>query len=208
VTTDTGSLVGGHIGFERGRRVTMKRIVGGIGLILVLTLALAIPAGATKPTAVSGAMTDAHRVGPPQVEPRGGNCLLTMGYWHKWGLGSFRGEDEVDFRIMAHGRCEDVLPNLYRENLKGMGTYVGDLCLGGEWEEGVCSGEMYSGSFDFTLQWQTTPNPDPTAPTTKGTIVILQGYEGFEGLQGVLDFSGRVGSGGWSVYEGQVHVEP
>jgi hypothetical protein len=156
---------------------------------------------------VSGEFAGGHSLGPPELEPRGGNCLITISYWHDWGSGSFRGEDEVDFRIVQHGPCE-AGANEYRENIKGTGAFIGDLCLGGVWDDDCGSGEVYSGSFDFALQWQVTPNPDPDAATMKGTLVILQGYDGFEDLHGVLEFSGRVGREGWAAYSGQVHVDP
>jgi hypothetical protein len=186
----------------------MKRLVGVILVVSVLILVLAIPATATRPTEVSGKWTAGSRIGPPQVEPRGKNCLITLKYWHEWGIGSFRGEDEIDLRIMEHGPCEDSAPNVFRENLKGTGTFEGDLCLSGVWEGTACSGEGYSGSFDFTLQWQVTPDPDPEADTFKGNIVILQGYDGFQDLHGVLECWGRVGAGGGTAYKGRVHVDP
>ena len=63
-----------------------------------------------------------------------------------------------------------------------------------EWEGDVCVGEMYSGSFDFTLQWHLTdPDPNPEVDTFTGNLVILQGYDGFEGLHGVLEQWGRTG---------------
>jgi hypothetical protein len=185
----------------------MKRLVGVVLLISVLTLVLAIPAAATKPTEVNGRWTAGPPpIEPPQREPRGKNCLITMRYGHEWVEGSFLGKDEADLRIMMHGPCEEEAPNVFRENLKWKGTFTGDLCLDGAWEGAACSGEMYSGRFDFTEQWQVTPDPDPEAETAKGKLVILQGYDGFAGLHGVLELWGRAGE--WVEYGGQVHVDP
>ena len=188
----------------------MKRLVGVVLCISVLTLALAVPAAAARPTEVSGRWTDGRPIVPPVpvYAPRGGNCLVTIRFWHEWGDGSFRGRDETDFRILAHGPCETSEPNVDRAKLKGTGTFEGDLCLG-EWEDADCLGEMYSGSFDFDFEWHLTdPDPDPEVDTFQGTLVILQGYDEFEGLHGVLELWGRTGPGGVVAYEGRVHVDP
>jgi len=99
-----------------------------------------------------------------------------------------------------------------RANLTATGTFTGDLCLG-TWNGEECQGEVYSGSFDFRLQWHlTNPNPDDwTVDTFTGDLVILQGYDGFEGLHGVLEQWGRTGprlKGGRVEYAGQVHFDP
>jgi len=192
----------------------MKRLVGVVLCISVLTLVLAVPAAATKPTEVSGRWTNGGSIIPPKpkFEPRGGNCLVTIRFWHEWVDGSFRGRDETDFRIMAHGPCETCAPNVDRAKLKGTGTFEGDLCLG-VWEDADCLGEMYSGSFDFVFEWQLTdPDPDPEGGDTfTGNLVILQGYDGFGDLRGVLEQWGRTGPtlvGGRVAYRGRVHVDP
>jgi hypothetical protein len=64
-------------------------------------------------------------------------------------------------------------------------------------------------SFDFDFEWHLTdPDPDPEVDTFQGTLVILQGYDEFEGLHGVLELWGRTGPGGVVAYEGRVHVDP
>ena len=65
----------------------MKRLVGVVLLISALTLVLAVPAAATKPTEVSGRWTYARNIGPPQIESRGGNCLVTKKMGQEWGDG-------------------------------------------------------------------------------------------------------------------------
>ena len=190
----------------------MKRLVGVVLSIFVLCVVFTTPASATNPTEVSGRWTDSAYGAPPQMDPCGLNCLVTAPMWHDWGDGSFRGRDESDWRIMGHGPCATTKPNCCHANLNATGTFTGDLCLG-EWAGDVCQGEMYSGSFDFVLQWQVT-NPDPddwTVDTFTGKLVILQGYDGFQGLHGVLEQWGRTGphaKGGRVEYAGQVHFDP
>jgi hypothetical protein len=188
----------------------MKRLVGVVLWISILTLVLAAPAAAARPTEVSGRWTDGRPIPPvPPYEPRGdNNCLVNIRFWHEWGEGSFRGRDETDFRIMAHGPCETSAPNVDRAKLKGTGTFEGDLCLGA-WEGTDCLGEMYSGSFDFDFEWHlANPDPDPSVDTFAGTLVILRGHDGFAGLHGVLEMWGRTGPGGVVDYSGRVHVDP
>jgi hypothetical protein len=83
------------------------------------------------------------------------------------------------------------------------------LSPGGDgWVDGECvGGAAYSGRFDFTGQWRITPAPEPE-PTMVGRFVILQGYNGFTGLHGVIEFLGRAGSDGWAEYSGSVHIDP
>jgi hypothetical protein len=191
-----------------GRRKAMKKLVGLLLVIPVMTLVFAVPTAATKPIDVSGRWADGAPIIPPApaYEPRGDNCLVTVSFWHEWGDGNFRGRDETDFRILVHGPCETSVPNLDRAKLKGTGTFEGNLCLG-EWENTDCFGEMYSGSFDF--EWHLTdPNPDPTVDTFTGKLVVLQGHDGLENLHGVLEMWGRTGPGGVVAYSGQVHIDP
>jgi hypothetical protein len=186
----------------------MKKGLGTLLISLTLILILGVPSAATAPTEVSGQMVAAAPVIPPlpEQESHGDNCVITMRFWHAWD-GSFRGEDTADVRIVEHGSCDQSGPNKHRENIKWRGTFTGELCLGGTWEDSACiGGELYSGSFDFVGQWQVTPAPEPTFT---GNFVILQGYDGFANLHGVLEFWGRVGTvDGWGKYAGQVHVDP
>jgi hypothetical protein len=188
----------------------MKKHLGMLWILLALVVLITVPAAAAKPTTVSGEMIAFGPIIPPfpQQETRGDNCIITLRFWREWG-GSFRGKDASDVRIIVHAPCDEGGPNLHRENIKWRGTYTGDLCLGGTWEENDCvGGELYSGSFDFVGQQQVTPAPAPEQ-TFKAKFVILQGYDGFAGLHGVLDFWGRAGTiDGWGAYEGQVHVDP
>ena len=191
----------------------MKRLVRVVLIILVLTLVVTVPAAASKPTEVSGRWTDSAYTRPPEFNPNGpSNCSVTVGFWHEWGDGSFRGTSVSEWRIFAHGPCATSRPGMDPANLTATGTFAGDLCLG-QWNGDVCQGEKYSGSFDFRPQWHlTNPNPDDwSVDTFTGSLVILQGYDGFEGLHGVLEQWGRTGPkarGGRVEYAGQVHFDP
>jgi hypothetical protein len=186
----------------------MKRLVRVVLLILVLTLVLAAPAAATRPTEVSGKWTDsAYKIPPPPpCEQRGPDTVtVTAPMWHTWGDGSFRGRSDSDWVITARDTtCATTLPNASPAKLHATGTFVGDLLLGGE---------VYSGSFDFSLEWRVTdPCPAPcTKDAMSGKLVILKGYGGLAGLHGVLDCWGRTGPkarGGRVDYAGQVHLDP
>ena len=109
---------------------------------------------------------------------------------------------------MAHGPCALALPNEYRENHSGIGTFEGALCLGGAWDdmkENCVGGTLYSGSFDFISRGHVKPAPLPEE-TFRGRLVILQGYGELAGLHGVLDLHGRAGP--VIEYSGQIHIDP
>jgi hypothetical protein len=188
----------------------MNRLTRVVLLTLVLALVLAAPAAATTPADVSGKWTDGAYSSPPQCEEHGIGGVVTAPMWHVWDDGSFRGRSESEWRITGHGTpdspmtCTTTKPNCCHALLHATGTFTGDLLLGGE---------VYSGSFDFRLDWQViNPEPDDlTVDTFKGKLVILKGYGGLAGLHGVLDCWGRTGPtarGGRVSYAGQVHIDP
>ena len=188
----------------------MKRIVRVLLMISVLVLVFTVPVAATPPTDVSGKWIDSAYASPPQCEEHGLGGVVTAPMWHIWGDGSFRGRSESEWRITGLGTpespmtCTTTKPNCCHALLHATGTFTGDLLLGGK---------VYSGSFDFRLDWQVTdPCPPPcTEDTFKGKLVILQGYGGLAGLHGVLDCWGRTGPaarGGRVSYAGQVHFDP
>jgi len=188
----------------------MKRIVRVALLILALILVLAAPAAATRPTDVSGKWTDSAYDKPPKCEEHGIGAVVTAPMWHTWGEGSFLGRSESEWRITGIGTpespmtCAGTRPNCCPAHLHATGTFTGDLLLGGE---------VYSGSFDFRLDWDViNPEPDDwTVDTFRGKLVILKGYGGLAGLHGVLDCWGRTGPaprGGRVEYAGQIHLDP
>jgi len=87
-------------------------------IILVLTLVVTVPAAASKPTEVSGRWTDSAYTRPPEFNPNGpSNCSVTVGFWHEWGDGSFRGTSVSEWRIFAHGPCATSRPGMDPANL-------------------------------------------------------------------------------------------
>jgi hypothetical protein len=183
----------------------MKRLVRVVLCVLVLALVLAAPAAATAPTDVSGTWTGKYTIPPQPTNPCVPNCHLVATMTHIWADGNFQGTSESEWHIFGQGPCGDSKPNCCHALLKATGTFVGSLEL---------DGQVYAGSFDYRLQWQVIhPDPDQTGgwDTFVGKLVILRGYDGLEGLHGVLEQWGRTGptaKGGRVTYAGQVHLDP
>jgi hypothetical protein len=165
-----------------------KRICVLLG-ILLLTLVLAVPASASKPTEVSGAM---QFVPPPQNRvwrPAGNNCFVEIDATHTW-TGDLVGTSVTHWRIVSHGPCEEngPVPYKYHETINVKGTFTG-----------MVAGK--SGAFGFTgtaENWPTgTGDPNITI-----RLVILSGASDLANLHGVLDVDAS------DNYLGKIHFDP
>lgn len=166
----------------------MKRLSVTFLTILVLALAFAVPASATKPTEVSGNRRF-HR--PPQNEvwrPAGNNCILEFDGTYSY-TGDLVGTSIGHFKIVSHGPCGDngPVPYAYHETLHVRGTFTGKV-LG------------IGGSFDFIETPKNWPADSHKAGYTSH-IVILSGYGELANLHGMLDVSR-------GDYSGQIHMDP
>jgi hypothetical protein len=176
---------------DRERKVTMKKRMCVLCITLLLTLVLAVPASASKPTGVSGAR---QFILPPQNRvwrPAGNNCIVEIDATHTY-IGDLVGTSLAHWRIVSHGPCEEngPVPYKHHETISVKGTFTGMVA-------GV------SGTFDFTEAAENWPT-GTGAPGITSRLVILSGTGGLANLHGVLEFSDMpVGS-----YSGQIHFDP
>jgi hypothetical protein len=165
----------------------MKKQICVLLSVLLLTLVLAVPASASKPTEVSGRR---WINAPPQNRvwrPAGNNCVvevdITYGY-----EGDLVGTSASHFWIVSHGPCgpSGPIPYKYHETLHVRGTFTGEIL-------GV------SGSFDFVE----TPKvwPADSHKTSNSHLVVLSGAGDLAGLHGMLDIAR-------GDYSGRMHFDP
>jgi hypothetical protein len=165
-----------------------KRIYVLLG-VLLLTLALAVPASASKPTEVSGVLQFNP---PPQNRvwrPAGKNCFVEIDTAHTW-TGDLEGTSVSHWRIVSHGPCEEngPVPYKYHETISVKGTF-----------KGLVAGQ--SGSFDFTGTAENWPT-GTGAPNITIRMTILSGTDGLANLHGVLDVDAS------DNYSGKIHFDP
>jgi hypothetical protein len=157
-------------------------------ITLLLTLVLAVPASASKPTGVSGT----RQFNPPPRNrvwrPAGNNCIVEIDATHTY-TGNLVGTSDAHWRIVSHGPCEEdgPVPYKYRETISVKGTFTGMV-------DGV------SGTFDFTEAAKNWPT-DTGAPGITSHLVILTGTGGLKSLHGMLDIDGPD-------YSGKIHFDP
>jgi hypothetical protein len=173
---------------SRERRTTMKRKICVLLSVLLLTLALAVPASASKPSELSGRR---WINAPPQNRvwrPAGNNCVVEVDITYEY-EGDLVGTSASHFRIVSHGPCgpSGPLPYKYHETLHIRGTFTGEVL-------GV------PGSFDFI---ETAKNwPEDSHKAEYGSrLVVLSGAGDLAGLHGMLD----IVSGD---YSGRIHFDP
>jgi hypothetical protein len=168
----------------------MKKQMSVFLIILLLTLALAIPAFASKPTAVSG--TREFHVPPENKTWRsaGKNCIAEFdGTYTYHDTGDLDGISIGHFKVVSHGPCgpKGPVPYKYHETIHVRGTFRGKV-LG------------IPGSFDFSETPKNWPEDSDKAGYTSH-LVILSGAGDLANLHGMLDVVG-------SDYTGRIHFDP
>ena len=178
----------------------MKKLTVVLLASLLVTLILAVPASATRPSEVAGTCRVAGPPPqPPSIKSAGNNCTKQMDLPYSW-AGDIDGTSTAHIRIVAHGPCPSS-KGQYRENLKIQGTFTGYV-------------NSRYGTFDYIEVLKFQPVPDrPDEPPYwydgTGTMTILKGTGELANLHGVLRIEGGRDSDGESIrYQGTVHFDP
>jgi hypothetical protein len=166
----------------------MKKRICVLLSVVLLTLALAVPASASQSTAVSGVRM--FHVPPDNRVwwPAGNNCIVEFDGTYTY-TGDLDGMSVAHFKVVSHGPCgpNGPIPYAYHETLHGQGTFTGEV-------KGV------SGSFDFVETAKNWPEDSHKAGLTS-QLVVLSGTGDLAGLHGMLDIV-------WADYSGQMHFDP
>jgi hypothetical protein len=167
----------------------MRKKICVVLSVLLLTLVLAVPASASKPTEVSGTL---QFIFPPQNRvwrPAGKNCFVEIDATHIWS-GDLEGISGSHWRIVSHGPCEEngPVPYKYHETISVKGTFT----------SGVVG---QSGTFDFTGTAENWPT-GTGEPNITMRLVILSGTGDLANLHGVLDVDAS------DNYSGRIHFDP
>jgi hypothetical protein len=165
----------------------MRRYVTLVIVVLSLILVLTIPAGASKPEAVTGSLLSG--IPHEDVVRHVGNRCLVSGTSSMEFDGQIDGTGEHTFFSVGHGLCpEELGPFLLDETIHEEGTFTGTV-LGSD-----------EGTFVYRCQnvWRTD---DPE--TWMLDCNIRGGTGGLSGLHGHLTLYGPK-----LVYEGSVHFDP
>jgi len=157
--------------------------------ILLLTLALAVPASATKPTEVQGSR---EWIPPPANQvwrPAGNNCILEFDGTYTY-TGPLEGASVGHFKIVSHGPCgpNGPVPYGYHETIHVRGTFNGEVV-------GI------PGTFDF-IETPTNWPADSDKAGYTSHMVILSGTGDLANLHGMLDISDDGG------YSARIHFDP
>ena len=167
-----------------------KRVLILAGAV-ALALILAVPASATPPVNVSVETDWCVPAGPPIGRDAGNNCMVEH-FWTCGWKGDLNGEASILLHIQDFGSCSELGPYSHKANGHGKGTFEGQVCLGDE---------CRVGKFDYNMAQQfTTTN-------VVGTLTILRGYDGLEGLHGTLIRDGSKDPA-YDRYTGELHFDP
>jgi hypothetical protein len=166
----------------------MKKRMLVLLTIVLLTLVLAVPASASKPTSVNGTRWINAPPTNREWRPAGNNCIIEVDITYGYS-GDLVGTSASHFRIVSHGPCPETgpVPYKYHETLHVRGTFTGEVL-------GV------PGTFEFIETPKNWPDGSKKAGYTSH-MVILSGTGGLANLHGMLDVAG-------GDYSGRVHFDP
>jgi hypothetical protein len=179
---------------SRERRVTVKKRMCVLFITLLLTLMLALPASASKPTEVSGIRVGTVDMGSRVWRSAGKNCILDADATYTF-TGDLDGTAPAHLRIVSHGPCgpNGPIKFAYYETIKIQGTFTGDVLDTG-------------GTFDFSETGKVRP-VDPGEVLWSSRMVVLSGSGGLANLHGLVDVTLVKGQPP-ATYSGQVHFDP
>lgn len=162
----------------------MRTLIAVIMAGLVATFAIAIPASASAPHAVSGGFTVSSVI-PTSFEAAGKNCILQADVTFSL-TGDVTGVfTSLPLRIVHHGPCAPFGPAA--ENFEGHGTFAGEV--GGS-----------TGTFGFNFRGKAD-----AAGHAEAKLTIQRATGDLAGLHGSLTLTGITGVGG--TYVGALHFD-